>query len=257
MSRSSPSRFRAAGAIGWSAALHTLVVVTAAVLGAFAGPQRRPFLVVDFSIEEKGSSASASLQHDAPPPSRSALQRRETAAEGRHDTEEMLPAATTPPQPDRGPAEDRAAAPLSSPAALRAAASPLAAPEQESAGIRGIHRSPGEGTTTAPAAGESNTESSPDGLRKRYLKEHFAFIRERVVRNIAYPPLARKRGWEGRVLLSFCVMYDGSVSAITILRSSGKELLDDCAVEAVRKSMPFPRPPVEAEVILPVVFHLK
>ncbi|MFO0752872.1 MAG: energy transducer TonB [Thermodesulfovibrionales bacterium] len=40
------------------------------------------------------------------------------------------------------------------------------------------------------------------------------------------------------------------------MQSSGREILDQGAVEAVRKASPFPRPPVAAEVVLPVVYRL-
>ena len=68
--------------------------------------------------------------------------------------------------------------------------------------------------------------------------------------------MARKRGLEGKVVVSFIVCADGETQDITITESSGFELLDRSAVEAVRKASPFPKPPVKAALIIPVVYKL-
>jgi protein TonB len=50
-----------------------------------------------------------------------------------------------------------------------------------------------------------------------------------------YPVLARQRGYEGLVLLKVRVLHDGTVGDIRVERSSGYELLDQAALEAVRR----------------------
>jgi protein TonB len=54
-------------------------------------------------------------------------------------------------------------------------------------------------------------------------------------RYFEYPLLARRRGWEGTVLLSFVVESDGALRGIEIAHSSGYELLDNSALAAVRR----------------------
>ena len=49
-----------------------------------------------------------------------------------------------------------------------------------------------------------------------------------------YPRLARRRGWEGVVLLEATVGPDGRLLALVVVRSSGYELLDEAALETVR-----------------------
>jgi len=49
-----------------------------------------------------------------------------------------------------------------------------------------------------------------------------------------YPEIARARGWEGEVLLKVRVAASGRAEAMAIKRSSGRHLLDDAAVEAVK-----------------------
>lgn len=51
----------------------------------------------------------------------------------------------------------------------------------------------------------------------------------------AYPLPARRRGIEGRVLVRAEVQADGSCSRVALKKTSGSELLDQAALEAVRK----------------------
>lgn len=50
-----------------------------------------------------------------------------------------------------------------------------------------------------------------------------------------YPPLARRRGWEGTVLLGIDCDADGAVQSVRVLRSSGHAVLDEAAAAAVRQ----------------------
>lgn len=50
-----------------------------------------------------------------------------------------------------------------------------------------------------------------------------------------YPPLARKRGWEGTVILQVDILSNGMVKDIRVKQSSSFSLLDQEAMEAVRK----------------------
>ncbi|MBN2516376.1 MAG: energy transducer TonB [Deltaproteobacteria bacterium] len=51
----------------------------------------------------------------------------------------------------------------------------------------------------------------------------------------AYPRIARRRGYEGIVLLSVKVLDNGNVDEVTIKKSSGRSILDRAALEAVRR----------------------
>ncbi len=84
----------------------------------------------------------------------------------------------------------------------------------------------------------------------------FAGIRDGIQRGIVYPALARKMGWEGKVVVAFLILPDGSVRGIRVVQGSGHAVLDRGAVEAVRNASPFPRPPAEAEIVTPVVYRL-
>lgn len=49
-----------------------------------------------------------------------------------------------------------------------------------------------------------------------------------------YPGQALRRNWEGRVVLRIKVLPNGRAGAVEVTRSSGKPVLDEAAVEAVR-----------------------
>ncbi len=84
----------------------------------------------------------------------------------------------------------------------------------------------------------------------------FAWIRDTIQHGIAYPPTARRMGWEGKVVVAFQLLSDGSVRDVRVVQGSGHAALDRGAIDAVRNASPFPRSPVEAEVITPVVYRL-
>lgn len=50
----------------------------------------------------------------------------------------------------------------------------------------------------------------------------------------AYPMLARRMGWQGKVIVSVEVMSTGVAGQVKLQQSSGHEVLDDAALQAVR-----------------------
>lgn len=76
-----------------------------------------------------------------------------------------------------------------------------------------------------------------------------------------YPTIAKSRGWQGKVLLRVKVSAQGLSDAVTVEKSSGHELLDESAIEAVKKWRFIPAKrgdtPVASSVIVPIVFTLR
>lgn len=76
-----------------------------------------------------------------------------------------------------------------------------------------------------------------------------------------YPRSARKRGWEGTVILEILVDVEGSAKDIRINESSGYDILDEAAASAAKKWMFVPGmrgdAPVEMWVRVPVTFQLQ
>ncbi len=76
-----------------------------------------------------------------------------------------------------------------------------------------------------------------------------------------YPQVARMRGWQGTVQVRLQVDAEGNSSSPAIEQSSGRELLDNQALETVRNSLPLPPPPPALRgkpfsIVVPVVFRL-
>jgi periplasmic protein TonB len=62
-----------------------------------------------------------------------------------------------------------------------------------------------------------------------------ARLGEAVETYFYYPPLARRRGWEGEVIVDVRVEGDGRLGAIDVVSSSGYRVLDNAAVESLRR----------------------
>ncbi len=114
----------------------------------------------------------------------------------------------------------------------------------------------GSGSGDAKGSGHTPRESA-EALRTRYLREHFAYIRDLILNHLTYPALAKKLGWQGSVTVSFIIKENGRIEGAKIMESSGYELLDSNVVDTILDVQPFPKPPVKAEIVLPVTYALK
>jgi protein TonB len=85
---------------------------------------------------------------------------------------------------------------------------------------------------------------------------YFASIRSIISSNKKYPAIAKRRGIQGRVVLQFIVLKDGSVKSQGISESSGFSILDRAALLILEESTPFPNPPEDISFTLPIVFGL-
>ena len=65
-----------------------------------------------------------------------------------------------------------------------------------------------------------------------------------------YPALAQRRGYQGRVLLEIGFDAGGTVVSVSVKTSSGYTLLDEAAVEKVRRDLRLRTPPGEPRVFL-------
>jgi protein TonB len=91
-----------------------------------------------------------------------------------------------------------------------------------------------------------------------FLRERLSVISNIVQRHINYPPIARRMGWEGRVLIGFILEPNGDIRDLKVLKSCGYEALDKEALDAIRRSYrDFPKPPVSVVVKLPINFRLE
>lgn len=73
-----------------------------------------------------------------------------------------------------------------------------------------------------------------------------------------YPRMAMVRGIEGEVLVEFILNVDGSTTNIKISKSSGSDLLNHAALQAVKEaSRHFPTPKQTVRLRIPIAYTLK
>jgi protein TonB len=144
------------------------------------------------------------------------------------------------------------------------------APSLETSDLAGLPALTGEEVAFSGAAGDTRRglpgsaggggAIGPAGVAGR---EWLALHRREIVRRIQdrasrrpYPPLAAAMGWTGLVRVAFTIRTDGTVADLRVVRSSGRKVLDECALEDVRASSPFPRPSEEQAVEVPILYVL-
>ena len=228
------------GGAAWKGAGASLLLhlsVGAAVIFALSGPPKGSPQVIDLTLLPPAGIARRPL----PPPFLAAVK------------PSRVPGTDALPEPP--------ALPASQPAANPAEAT---APESPSAAAANMG-TPAPGSPHAPAAAPALTGQGPVKTAAGGLPgisgagppaAEFAWIRDAFLGAIAYPATARRMGWEGNVVVAFQLLSDGSVRDVRVVQGSGHAALDRGAIDAVRNASPFPRSPVAAEVITPVVYRL-
>ncbi|MCX5722946.1 MAG: TonB family protein, partial [Nitrospirae bacterium] len=96
------------------------------------------------------------------------------------------------------------------------------------------------------------------------VKADYGWLAESLRRRLAeikrYPSAARLNGWEGKVVLRAVIRADGHLSEVKVHRSSGHEVLDNAAIEAVRLICPLHMTnamgAAEIAIYVPIVYSL-
>lgn len=64
-------------------------------------------------------------------------------------------------------------------------------------------------------------------------------VKQRIEQARRYPARARKQGMEGMVLVSFIVLANGEADEIILIRSCGARILDEEAINTIKRAGPF------------------
>lgn len=76
-----------------------------------------------------------------------------------------------------------------------------------------------------------------------------------------YPEVAMERGWEGKVLMKVHVLANGKPDSVSVIKSSGKDVLDDEAVRTVKQWSFVPAmrgtTPIDGWVTVPISFNMQ
>lgn len=173
------------------------------------------------------------------------------------------------PQPSRKPAMRAAAArevPLRPPAAVAPVPESAAAPLAEAP--RPAALPPAVPATVALAPPAVAVRAQPAGPPPTESAEASALAKYRVAiisaarRYRSYPRGAIDNGWEGRVDVRLSIDPSGAQSAIGIEHASGHAILDEAALDMIRRASPLAVIPAALRgraftIDLPVLFNLK
>lgn len=82
-------------------------------------------------------------------------------------------------------------------------------------------------------------------------------LRSMILEGIVYPPLARRRGLEGRVVLRLAINTAGEADALFVTESSGHAILDRAALQLVSCLLPLKRGPSQPLTVeIPITYRL-
>ncbi|MDX6749826.1 energy transducer TonB [Geminicoccaceae bacterium 1502E] len=201
---------------------------------------------------------AAGQEQVPPPPPEPAEAERAVPEPLLADEAPIEPAAPEPPRQDTPPPDPALEPPARRPAptmpreAVQEAPPPAAADTEPTA-------SSGAGENSGPASEAATTP----GVRRQQGAGTAASGPVALAGNPQpdYPPLARRRGLEGRVLLRIAVGADGAVRDVAVVEGSGHRLLDEAALEAVARWRFRPASDgvtaVAGTVDLPISFRLR
>jgi len=278
-------RLRRLATLAGSAAVH--VVAAGAVLVLAAGLRQPQPLFIDLTGGSlTGGAQGGEAQAMSSSRARSGDGRRPSAAAPGAPARRLLsrvpspvappPAPIAAPEPDAWAMAEPPPRPAPDAAAVDSpprAMSPPAASDDVKVGAGEASTPGGAVTSGAPArAGQSGGGASaaplasagpgPDrGEAPAEFGPYLARFRRLIQEHVVYPLAARRQGLSGRVELEVLLDPAGRVRAVTLVTSSAHGLLDEAAIEAVRRvpSVPMPEhlPRRTLRVRLPVIFELQ
>ena len=116
------------------------------------------------------------------------------------------------------------------------------------------------GESSSGEGGKGNIgedEGGSEKIKEKFLLKKLFLISKIIQNNITYPYIARKMGWEGRVVVSFILTKEGKINFLTVEKSSGYDVLDKNAIKTIKKvSKYFPLPPHDVKISIPILYKL-
>lgn len=94
------------------------------------------------------------------------------------------------------------------------------------------------------------------------LARFWAAVRNRIEQNQQYPLWAHRNNLEGVVVVRFTLTREGLIHEIELDRSSGHRILDEAALQAVQRGVPYPPvpegvPEQQCEARIPIRFSIQ
>ncbi len=101
------------------------------------------------------------------------------------------------------------------------------------------------------STGDSKLATDNSVFGNNETKKILLQIRKKIEKAKHYPVMAKNKGIEGKTQIRFQLNSDGSVKNLFLSRSSGFDILDESALQAVKLAAPYPYFPG------PIQFELK
>lgn len=91
---------------------------------------------------------------------------------------------------------------------------------------------------------------------KTVMQNYLAGISRSIQESLTYPEEAKAKGWIGEPLISFTILSNGGIKpgSLKVSKSCGHPILDQQALETVRKRAPFSPPPREITITIGISF---
>jgi len=168
------------------------------------------------------------------------------------------PAISTPlPASGPGPAVPRAAEVAAVPASPAEPSPPAASPAGSASGASAVRSVDAQPAAASPAAARAGSDADTGTLAQYRLALIGAARRYK-----RYPAQAMDKGWQGKVEVRLVVGANGATKSSLVKASSGYEILDNQALDMVKKAKPLAPIPAalrgrEFTVDIPVIFDLQ
>ena len=106
------------------------------------------------------------------------------------------------------------------------------------------------------------TNIVPQEQVTQHIESYSSLLANAIAKYKQYPKIAQMRGWQGTVIADLEIDSKGAVISIKIKKSSTYEVLDNEALEMIKKASPFPAPPESLRgknfnVLVPISFKLE
>jgi len=120
---------------------------------------------------------------------------------------------------------------------------------------------PEQAVSVAKAASIEAVKPAAPAADAQQRQHYLAALAASIDRRKYYPRVSRRRGEEGRVVVSFVIRKTGELTDLTVTESSGSRRLDEAALKTLRRISPFqPIPEALARdawpITVPIAFHL-
>ena len=109
-------------------------------------------------------------------------------------------------------------------------------------GVSALKRGDTAKTTAVKKEDFGSARAVPDagGDNERSSFVYQDAVMHRIQEARLYPEDAKKEGSQGAVLVLVSILPDGTLAQVSLLKSSGKEVLDQEALSTVKRASPFP-----------------